>query len=984
MARYAILGPVKLCDGDRLAAAGGPRQVALLAFLLIHANRAVSADRLLDALWSEQQSRGSLKSLQMAIARLRRTLAAEGTPGESPLLTVAGGYSLTVHPGELDADAFEARMREGRAALDAGDPERASEQLREALGLWRGPALADVAYQEFAQAEIRRLEELRLGALEVRNDAELQRGRHATLVGELRALAVAHTTRERLVEQLMLALYRCGRQSEALDVYQRTRTHLAAELGLEPGATLRALQAQILAQSPELDLRPPRTQPSSEPFARPAGYLPVPATELLARVADLDALEALIGKVGSRVVTLIGPGGVGKTRLAIEAARRLDANFTDGARFVSLVSVGEPRELPAALARALAAPVREGEPPTAALHRFLGDRSLLLVLDNFEHLVASAPLVGELLAASPGLTILVTSREPTRLAAERLYPVRPLAVPGASERRIEGYGAVALFVDRVRARDPGFVLDQTNAAAVCEICRRLDGLPLAIELAAARVGLLSPTELTARLDQALTVLGAGPCDAPERHRTLRAAIDWSFGLLTPVERDAFTKLAVFAAAATVPASEYVTGASLDTLDSLVAKQLLLRRGERLAMLETVREYALERLSEHPGRQAVRTRLAAWCLDFARGAAPHIGRADQVAWVALLDAELPNLLAALSHALGDGHEELALELVANLGPYWLRTGQSDEGVRWIDAAVTRCAGGPARLRANALLWRARVAGIRSGEGREDDLRAALELFRRCDDNAGIARCLCELANTEAWHDRCESASALSDEAMAFAQLAEDEETTATVLKVQALVQSNYRDMSPRARTALAHLRRVGMLGDAGGLCVSTSYVALFERRYRDAIAWLTDGREIAGTVENAELLFLVVTNEGLARLFVDEIDEAAVAFAEALAVCRDAACEGEVLEPLLGLAAIAARRGRHEHAARLAGAATRHRPPLLAPIETEIEARLWNEILPGARESYGPERWDRATADGGSLTVHEAIDLGLERGLLAAP
>ena len=955
--------------------AGGPRQVALLAFLLIHANRAVSTDALLDALRSEQQSAGTLKSMQMAIARLRKTLGGAVGSAESPLCTVAGGYMLRVHAGELDADAFERRLQEGRAALDAGDPDRAAEHLRDALGLWRGPAFADVAYQEFAQAEIRRLEELRLAAIEARNDAELGRGRHATLIGELRALTVAHTTRERLVAQLMLALYRCGRQTEALDVYERTRTHLAVELGLQPGSMLRALQAQILEQSPQLDLHRRPLQAASEPADRVAGQLPVPVTELLARDADLDALEAMIGNSRTRVVTLIGPGGVGKTRLAIETARRLGKGFADGARFVSLVSVGKPRELPAALARALAAPVRDGEPPAVALQRFLGDRTLLLVLDNFEHLVAGAGLVSELLAESPGLTILVTSREPTRLAAERLYPVRPLAVPDSSEQRIDGYGAVALFVDRVRARDPGFVLDGTNAPAVREICRRLDGLPLAIELAAARVGLLSPAQLVARLDQALAVLGVGARDAPERHRTLRAAIDWSFGLLTATERDAFTHLAVFAGA-TVQAAECVTGASLDTLDSLIAKQLLLRRGERLTMLETVREYALERLAEHPGREAVRTRLAAWCLEFAREAATHIGRADQVVWVAGLDAELPNLVAALSRALDDGHEEYALELVAHLGSYWLRTGQSDEGLRWLDAAVTRCLDAPAPARANALLWRGRVAGIRSGARRDDDVRAALELFRSCDHNAGIARCLCELANSEAWHDRCENASALSDEAMAFAKLAEDDETTATVLSVQAFVASNYHDMSTRGRRALAHLRRVGMLGDAGGLCISTSYIALFERRYRDATAWLADALEIAVTVQTGDLLFLARSNEGLARLFLGEIDEAAIAFAQALAVCREAACEDEVLEPLLGLAAVAARRCQHEHAARLAGAANRHRPRLLAPIEAEIEARLWNEFLLAAREAYGPERWDRATADGASLTVYQAIDLSL--------
>jgi len=710
-----------------------------------------------------------------------------------------------------------------------------------------------------------------------------------------------------------------------------------------------------------------------------ASALPVPATELLARDADLDALAALIREARTRVVTLIGPGGVGKTRLAIETARRLTESFADGARFVSLVSVGEPRELPAAVARALAAPIRDGEPPTVALQRFLGDRTLLLVLDNFEHLVAGAPLVGELLGASPGLTVLVTSREPTGLAAEQLYPVRPLAVPDTSAQSIGGYGAVSLFVDRVRARDPGFALDEANAPAVREICRRLDGLPLAIELAAARVGLLSPAQLAARLDQALAVLGVGARDAPERHRTLRAAIDWSYALRTATERDAFTQLAVFAGGASVAAAECVTGASLDTLDSLVAKQLLVRRGERLAMLETMREYALERLSEHPGCEAVRERLGAWCLDFAREAAPHIGRAEQLAWVARLDAELPNLLAVLSRALDDAHEELALELVAELGPYWLRSGQSDEGLHWIDAAVKRSRGAPARSRANALLWRARVAGVRSGARHDDDLRAALELFRSCDDDTGVARCLCDLADTEAWHGRCENASALGEEAMQFAKRADDDETIATVLKVQAYAATEYDDMARRARVALVHLRRAGMLGDAGRLCDAIGYVALVDRAYRDALAWFTDGLELADTIASATHVFYLRNNEGLARLFLGELDEAALAFAEALAICHDAAGEDVVYETLLGMAAVAARHREYRRAARLLGAATRHATASLAHIEAEIQVRLHDEMFPGARESYGPERWDRAVADGATLTVSAAIDLGLERG-----
>jgi predicted ATPase len=285
---------------------------------------------------------------------------------------------------------------------------------------------------------------------------------------------------------------------------------------------------------------------------------------------------------------------------------------------VELAAVVEPAELASAIVRTLGAPIGESEQSEAALLRFLGDRHLLLVLDNLEHLIERAPVLGELLAACPDVTLMVTSREPTRLAAERLYPVRPLELPDASAPtapiELERYGAVAMFCDRARARDPAFALDEATADHVREICRRLDGLPLALELAAAHIGLLAPAELAARLDQALAVLVGGARDAPERHRTLRATIGWSFRLLTVPEHEALARMAIFAGGATVAAAEEVTSASLDTLNSLVAKQMLIRRDDCLFMLETIRQYALEQFAANPDAETVPCRLADWALS----------------------------------------------------------------------------------------------------------------------------------------------------------------------------------------------------------------------------------------------------------------------------------------------------------------------------------------------------------------------------------
>ncbi len=973
---FGILGPLEVRADGRAVPLGGLKPRAVLAVLALHANRPVSAERLAVALWGEDVPPSAVKTVQVYVARLRKAL-----DDPDRLVTTPAGYCLQVGPGELDAERSERLVADARRALAAGRGEHAGAELREALELWRGPPLAELASAPFAPAEIARLEEQHLAALELRVEADLTAGRHAELVGELARLTSEHPWREGLHAQLMLALYRSGRQADALEAYRHAREILVEQLGIEPGADLHDLHEAILGHDPEIDATPARPGAASNA----SGALPVPPSALFGREADLGLTQVLIGQMRTRLVTLVGPGGVGKTRLAIEAARRLAEDFRDGGRFVSLAAVAEPSELASAIGRAVAAPVREGESPTAALRRFFSDRHLLLVLDNFEHLLAGAPLVGELLATCPGLTVLVTSREPTRLEAERLYPVHPLELPptagSISEAALARYGAVAMFVDRAQAREPDFALDEANAPHVREICRRLDGLPLALELAAARVGLLSPAELAARLDRALTVLAGGARDAPERHRTLRATIDWSLGLLTAPEREAFTRLAVFAGGATVTAAESVTGASLDTLDSLLAKQLLVRRGDRLLMLETVREYAREQLAESADADTVQNRLAEWCLGMAREATPHLVRADRVRWLARLDAELPNLLAGLSWALETARAELALQLVGELGPYWWDTNQWEAGLPWIDAALEHAGGAPTHARATALLYRARLIGVRQSQRYRQDLRAAMELFRASDDPGGIATCLGHLADAAAWRSRSEQAIALSDEAMGFAQRTHTEEAVAFVLTQRTVAATAYDDAASHARTALQHLRRVGNLMSEAHICSTTAYHAIVEHRYQDALRWLAEGLEASRRLRYPKLEFFLRGNQGLAWLFLDELDEAEHALGEALAISREAGCEDLADESLLGIAAVAARHGHLARAARLAGAAKSHEMTLRSRGEDAIWTRT-NEILTAPRKCYGPERWDCAAREGAALTVPEAIDLALMRGRFA--
>jgi predicted ATPase/class 3 adenylate cyclase len=714
-----------------------------------------------------------------------------------------------------------------------------------------------------------------------------------------------------------------------------------------------------------------------------------PFTAFLGREAEVEVLARLVLERRNRLITLVGPGGVGKTRLAIEAARRLAGDFADGARFVPLAAVWEPHDLASAIARSLAAPVREGEPARAALVRFLGNRHLLLVLDNFEQLVEGAPLVADLIGACPELTVIMTSREPTRLAAERLYPVRPLEVPEASASgaavELERYGAVAMFCDRARARDPAFALDELNAPAVCEICRRLDGMPLALELAAARCGLLSAPELAARLDRALTVLVGGARDAPKRQHTLRATIDWSYDLLTSEERSAFAHMAVFAAGATVTVAEAVTGASLDTLDSLVAKQLLASDDKRLHMLETVREYALERLSDDPNRDAVQARLATWCLDFVHEATAHLVRADRGPWLAKLDAELPNALAALSSALEQHDAELALQLVDELGQYWWHTHRSEDALRWIDAALELGRDAAPRLRAAALLNRGRLTDVRrSDEPNRDDLQASLELYRGCDDTRGIAACLTHLAFAETWVGNYDQAMALSEQAVRYAERTQDEATIASARVSWARSAAGYEDVASRARSAMPYLHRVGNLDQLVSLCVTAGYVAIAERRYREALVWLDEALDAAHRLDDPSELFAVRGNQGLASFFLHELEDAGQRFGEALAICGEEAWHDNhpgLDEALLGLAAVEASRGQPARAARLAGAAKARQARRGFLDEEVVWSRLIDDVA-AARHRYGPKRWDLAEREGAALTVHDAIDLALERGQFA--
>ena len=691
--RIGLLGPLQVRDETGRPVHVGGRQVrVLLALLALNAGRVVPAAAMAEQIWPDAPPGNPGNALQTLVSRLRAELRQAGVTGA--VESHPAGYRLAVTPDAVDAMAFEALAQHGRRALAGGDPAGAARILREALLAWRGQPLADAAGYGFADAAAARLTELRASVLADRIEADLALGEGASLTGELRALLAADPLSERPRALLMRALYAAGRQAEALAVYHDGRELLADQLGVDPSAQLEQVYLRILRGEPFDTERAEAPAPAQQPPA-PPGQAQTWLTSFVGRDSDLPGV--LKSLRAARLVTLTGPGGVGKTRLAAEASRQLGVTTW----FIPLAPVTDPAEVPTAVLDALG--IRErvisrraGDPSAGPLGRLtsaLGDREEILVLDNCEHVIeAAAVLAGQVLAGCPRIRILATSRQPLRIDGETLYPVAPLLVPPGQDdlaAAVASYGSVRLLCDRAAAVRPDFQLTEATATAVARICRCLDGIPLAIELAAVWLRTLTPAQLAERLDDRFALLTSGSRTALPRHRTLRAVVDWSWELLSGTERVLARRLAIFPGGARLAAAEQVCAGELlpraevlPALSGLIDKSIISAEqsaagGPRYRMLETVRAYSLDRLAEAGEADRVRAAFAAYYLGLAETADPVLRGAGQVACLRELMAEQDNLHTALRWTIARGDGDTALRFVLALSWYWQMRGQPGE-------------------------------------------------------------------------------------------------------------------------------------------------------------------------------------------------------------------------------------------------------------------------------------------------------------------
>jgi predicted ATPase/DNA-binding SARP family transcriptional activator/Tfp pilus assembly protein PilF len=984
---FHLLGPLEVVVDGRAVPLDAPKPRALLAILLLRANGPVSRELLIDELWAGRPPSSATKVLQTYVSQLRRAL------GFSVIRTVSSAYELRTEAGSLDVHRFEQLLQSARTATAA----EANGMLREALSLWRGPPLAEFAYESWAQRETERLEELRLEALQERIESDLALGASAELVGELELLVARYPLRERLRAQLMLALYRSGRQADALAAYRAARRALVDALGIEPTPELRQLERRILDQDPALDLV--AVEPPAASVALPGPSLQSGSSSFVGRTRELREIRELLRREEVRLLTLTGAAGSGKTRLALEVTSALE-DAPAATVLVELGRITDARLVARTIAAELGVEERPGRTPREALLEYLQGRQALLLLDNFEHVLSAAGLVRELLAAAPGVKVLVTSRAPLDVPEERVHRVPALELPDPSQRtsiaRLRRTEAIRLFLDRARAARPDFELSETNAGSVVELCIRLDGLPLAIELAAARSNLLSPGALLERLDSRLDLLKATPgSGVTERQWTLRAAIEWSYELLEPAEQLLFTSLAVFVGGFTLSGAELV--AEQPDLDTVEGVETLLRNNllttertradePRLGMLETLREYALERLAAHGHGDDVRSRHAGFYLELAEEAEPGLLGPQQREWLERLDAELDNIRAALTWAVDTREAEVGLRIGSALWRFWQLRDHLREGRERLEELLALGSGSPG-TRAEAQTRTASLALQDDPETGRQLLEESLAVHRREGNARMVAHALGLLGMEAVAAGEIDSALALTRQALEVARGGVNPYVESAAFWQVGVCLAARGELDEAERTleqAVDLARKLGNARSVAGSQTSVGGVALMRGDHARARRLFDESLNIYRGLDDVWGVSNSLSNLALLALEAGETESSRELLSKALAIERESGHHVWLANALELSARLAAADGAPALAIRLYARAALVREATTRWLHYELG---WPDATPDLedlRSRVGEATFEREWERGRAMTLLEAIDQASGKNCVSPP
>jgi predicted ATPase/DNA-binding SARP family transcriptional activator len=973
---FRVLGPLEAWVHGVPVPLAGHKQRTVLAVLVLHVNQVVSTDRLIDVLWGEHPPLTAEGTLRGYVSRLRSSLRrAGGTAAEPLIVNRPPGYVLNLPEDAIDAATFERLSMDGRARLE-DHPAEAARSLRAALQLWRGPAYVEFVYDGFADHEIARLDELRLVALGHRIDADLILGSRAGVVAELQSLTRQYPIREQFHARLMRALTAEGRPGEAVRVYERAVATLADEAGVGPGPELRRL-AEALTEDPRPLTAPPVPDTAGVPeeLPAPAARLPSVPTSFVGRQLEVTEVGALLDR--HRLVTITGAGGSGKTRLALEVSA--DATLRPGRR-VLFVEIADTRAgaLPAALASAIGVRAGSDRPVMDVVAAVLEAPGTLLVLDNCEHLIGEAAgLVAGLMARCPGLVVLATSRQRLAIRGEQVWRIPPLSLPDPESRSLAAAlrsDAVRLFAERagsVRADAP---LGDDDTAAIVLICRRLDGLPLAIELAAARLTVLSPVEIADRLDDALRMLRGGPRDGPDRHRALQAVLDWSFRTLPTAEQLLLRRLSVFRGSFTIEAAtevcrwgELESARMVDLLDELVDKSLVVRAvrasASQFRLLEIIRQYAADVARVAGETEALGVRHAAYVTARIAATTPLLRGPEVLAALDWLDSHADDLREALGCRQREADVGGALRLVAAAWPYWDYRFLVTEGRHWLTSALA------ATGRAEPCDHGARLVALAGAAklARMDDdpdeaalaCREGLALAGAHDRPSSRAPFLVVLGDMA--RDRGDTAGVrdFCEEALRLCTAAGDPSGAGDAMRVMALEATDTGKLTAAKRWAERCIqlwdgcgdneRSAGIRTVLGGVAVEHGNFDEAQRLYEESLRLFHRVREPWGTanaivclaalanLQRQPLRALSLAEDSLARhrrlgvhrgvarslkviadagLQLGWLEQADRSAAEALGLFRGRGFQREVHSALLTLAAIALRRGNVDRAREL--------------------------------------------------------------------